>query len=163
MFGFRIGEEVEGAVLVAEPDFFGTGLEVELALFAHLTGGVGGRKDFDADLRGDFEGDLTFDPGEALVGIPADVGGADAIDGGDRAFRQGKAAEQVVKLDQDLVCLVAVRATGWRGHEKGSVGVGLDSVWQIGEGGIVQDLLPPPSVESDHLVSRGKINEEFHW
>ena len=48
----RTGEECEGAVAVADPDLGGSGIEIENAFFSDLGCGIGGREDFDANLRG---------------------------------------------------------------------------------------------------------------
>jgi hypothetical protein len=161
--GVGLGEEGQGAILGANPDFVGPGFKVELLFLRQFGLTVGWGTDLDADFRGHLEGDLAGDGSEALVGIPPDIGRAHTSDGGDGAFRKGPPTEKGAEQERDVTLSLAVASGSWWRHEKGSVGVGLDSVWQIGEGGIPQHLLPPPSVESDHLVSRGKINEEFHW
>lgn len=48
----RTGEECEGAVAVAYPDLGGSRIEIESAFFSDLGCGIGGREDFDANLRG---------------------------------------------------------------------------------------------------------------
>ena len=48
----RSGEECEEAVAVAYPDLGGSGIEIEDAFFGDLGCGIGGGKDFDANLRG---------------------------------------------------------------------------------------------------------------
>jgi hypothetical protein len=81
----RSGEECQRACAVAYPDLGGSGIEMEEAFFGHLGSGIGGREDFDANLRGASEGNVLADL--FPTGIkPSDVNSFDAISGGNRAL-----------------------------------------------------------------------------
>jgi len=84
----RSGEECQGAVAVAYPDLGGSGIEIENTFFGYLGYRIGGREDFDANLRG------ARQKGNVLADLiatdiePTDVNSFDAVSGGNRALGQ---------------------------------------------------------------------------
>src|SRR5690606_17573119 len=95
--GVILVEEGQGSVLGAEPDLDGTGLEIELFLGGHLRRGVAGGKDFDADFRGEFEGDLPLDLGKACLRVPTDISRPHAVDCGDGALGERDTVQEAGK------------------------------------------------------------------
>lgn len=103
-------EEAEGAVVIAEPDLGGTGVEIEGHLFRHFFFGISGREDLGADFGGGEEDVGFLGLGELGVGEPSDVGGADAIRGGDRDFMKCLASAKIeIQKPNQFTALETVR------------------------------------------------------
>jgi hypothetical protein len=84
----RSGEECEGSVAVAYPNLGGAGIEIEDAFFGDLGCGIGGREDFDANLRGARQkGNVLADLTPAGI-KPTDINSFDAVSGRKRALGQ---------------------------------------------------------------------------
>ena len=61
-------------MVIAEPNFAGAALEVEVAFGEHFGIAIGGGDDFDADFGSEGEAGGAAVGGEAVFGDPGDVG-----------------------------------------------------------------------------------------
>jgi hypothetical protein len=82
----RGGEEGQGAVPVAYPDLSGSGIEIKGAFFGDLGCGIGGREDFDANLRGSHWKRNVLTDFIPTGFKPTDVNSFDTVSGGNRAL-----------------------------------------------------------------------------
>jgi conjugative transfer signal peptidase TraF len=159
----RTNKKSDRSVEVADPDFGGAGVEVEETFFGDFGGGIGRRKNLDADLWCPLEkGDL----GDVLLTLgsePGDIGGFDACGGGDRTLGQGAAVrEKLAQQSADMYLAFPVERSWRRAHDDVAVLVGLDAVGEPGELRIGQDLGPASDVKARLRSQIGKLDSDRH-
>ncbi len=150
------------SVFRAEPDFLGTGLKVEVCFGRHLSGGICGREDFDADFRGGFKRNLAFYQSETFLGVLTDIGSTAPIKGGDGAFGESETFQVLLQQSGYISLAIAVTTGSRRPHKNLAVRVGLDFAMDSSEVRIGTDLLPTPSVECELLFARGCFDDQLH-
>lgn len=85
------GEKAQGAIVIAEPHFGGTGVKIEGRFFLHFGFAVARRKDLDTDL-GSVEKNVVFlGLLKLFEGKPRNIGSANTVGGGDGNFVKGLA------------------------------------------------------------------------
>ncbi len=142
------GEELHGAGGGAEPDFLGSGVEIEGDFLVHLSVGVAWGKDLDAKFRGTGEAGSVSEVAHAIWGSPGDVGGADAVGGGDGAFGEDATAghEGAQEVGDFGLEAGVVGCWGWA-HEDMAVAVGFDAALDFGQLGVGQQCIPTLEVD----------------
>jgi len=136
------------SVEVTDPDFRGTGVEIESAFLLDLGDKIRRGKDLDANVGSALEQGEMRDIFCSSRCEPGDINGFDAGGSGNRALRQGAAfGKELAQKERNIHLALAVERSRRRTHNEVTVLIGLDPVRELRELRISQDLAPASQVE----------------
>jgi len=159
----RTNKKSHRTVEVADPDFGGTGVEVEDAFFVDLGWGVRWGKDFDADFWCASKYDGSVVKLWTVACEPGEVEALHPIRGGKRAFGKWPAPrEEPQQQNKHLALTVGVEKPRRRSHKNMSVPIRLDPVGEPGEFRVSHELTPTGEVEGGLQLEIGKLNGDRH-
>jgi hypothetical protein len=161
MIGSR--EECEGTITVADPDLSGPSIEIKGAFLGHLSCGIGGGENFDANLRG------AGEKGNVLADLiptgmkPTDINSLDAVSGRNRALGQYPTLRSKLnKEGNNLTLALRMAKTGSGSHEDVPVAISLDAIGELGEVRVTKNLSPTSQVESGLRSEIWKLDDNRH-
>ena len=144
----RTSKKRHGAIEVADPDFRGTGIEVESAFFVDLSLGIGGREDLDTDFWRWFKQDELGQVLSSVGSDPGDISGLDAAGGGDRALCEGLPVREELQQQRGETALPVAMDGSWRwSHNQMPMLIGLHAIREPGKLAVSEDLGPASTVK----------------
>jgi hypothetical protein len=159
----RTDKKRHRAIEIADPDFGGTGVEVEDAFFVDFALGVGRRKHFDTDFRRRCEDKGALTELDTAADKPNQVRGFDSVGGGYRALGQSAAVrKKIFQKITDLALPIGVDKTWRRSHEDVSVSIGLDAVRKLRQARVRHDFCPTVQIESGLRLEIRKLDRDRH-
>ena len=135
-------------VEVAYPNLGGTCVEIERAFLVDLGGGIGRRKNLDANVRGTLEDGELVDVLGSLRGNPGDIDGFDAACGGKRALGHDLTVRQeLMQQEAEIHLAPTMERSRGRTHKDVAMLIGLDAIGELGKKRVGQNLGPTSQVE----------------
>ena len=154
---------MECAFLVAEPDFFSTGCEVEFTLVFHLLPGVSWRHDFDANFWCDCQDIVLQSALYPALGDIRYIRAFDAITCQHGAFSERTpSAHEDFEEVADFQLKIGMSESRWRHHDDVSVAVGFDAVRPSLQAGIGAHLLPALQMKRGGILDAGDVEQRRH-
>ena len=157
------GKKRHGAIEVANPDLFGTGVEIEGPLFIDLCYGVRRRKHLDADFGGVGEHKGSVPKLDSTPGEPSQVNGFNSVRSRERTLCQNAAIrEEIFEEVRKASLAIGVKKTWWGSHDDTPVSISLDPVRECGESRICQDFRPAREVEPALRLEIRQLDRDRH-